>query len=125
MTKLLTLILLASLAAPASASATLRVFRSPSGKIGCAYFRDPHSPASIRCDWRGGNDQAVKVDVRHKARLIRVTDTVLDPDAPVLAYGHTRHFGSLSCTSRRSGMTCRSSRSDHGFTVSVERRKLF
>src|SRR5215468_9376576 len=108
MRRLLALLLLLGLAAPASAAATLSVFRSPSGKIGCAYFRDPHSAASIRCDWRGGNDQAVRVDVHHKARLIRVSDTVIDPDAPVLAYGHTRRFGALSCTSRRTGMTCRS-----------------
>jgi hypothetical protein len=125
MRRLLVLITLAVLAFPAPASATIRAFQSPTGKIGCLYFRDPDSPASVRCDWRGGNDEAVKVDVHHKGRVIHVTDTVLDQDAPVLAYGHTRRFGSLSCTSRRTGMTCRSRRSGHGFTVSVEKRVVF
>jgi hypothetical protein len=125
MRRLLVVIVAALLALPASAGATLRAFRSPTGKIGCLYLRDPRTPASIRCDWRGGNDEAVKIDVHHKGRVIHVTDTLLDEGAPVLAYGHTRRFGSLSCTSRRTGMTCRSRASGHGFTVSVERRRVF
>jgi len=58
-------------------------------------------------------------------RRIHATDTVLDPRAKVLAYGHTTRFHRLRCTSRRTGITCRSTRSGHGFTVSVERRRVF
>jgi hypothetical protein len=50
---------------------------------------------------------------------------VLNPDAKVLAYGRSTRFGALRCTSRRSGITCRSTRSGHGFTVSVDRQRVF
>ena len=53
-----------------------------------------------------------------KGKRIKVTDTVRNPKAKVLAYGKRTTFGRLRCTSRRSGMTCRST-AGHGFTVSV------
>jgi hypothetical protein len=126
MTRRLLLVSLALLlAAPATAAAELRMFRSPTGKIGCAFFRDTGIPPEVRCDWRGGGDRAVRVGLHGKAKRIKVTDTVLDPDARVLAYGNTKRFHGLRCTSRRSGMTCRSTKSGHGFKVSVEKRRLF
>jgi hypothetical protein len=125
MTRLLLLSLALLLAAPATASAELKMFRSPTGKIGCAFFRETAVPTEVRCDWRGGGDHAVRVGLHGKARRIHVTDTVLDPDAKVLAYGRTKRFHGLKCTSRRSGMTCRSTKSGHGFKVSVEKRRLF
>ena len=79
----------------------------------------------MRCDWRGGNDHAVTVGETGRGRRIRVTDTVLDPHAKVLAYGQTSRFHHLRCTSRRTGITCRSTRSGHGFTVSAERQRVF
>jgi hypothetical protein len=122
---LATLLALLTLGAvPAVASAKLETFRSPSGKIGCMFFRDAQTPSSVRCDWRGGGDHAVFVEKTGKGRKIGVTDTVMDPGAPVLDYGKTRRFGSLKCTSRKTGMTCKNS-GGHGFTVSVERRKVF
>ena len=56
---------------------------------------------------------------------MKVTDTVRNPKAKVLAYGKSTKFGSLRCTSRRSGITCRSTRSGHGFTISVEKQRVF
>jgi hypothetical protein len=129
MTRRFAAVLLASLVclatAPAVASATYRAFRSPSAKIGCAFYSDLETPASVRCDWRGGGDHAVAVDVTGRARRMHVTDTVLDAHAKALAYGRTTKFGKLRCTSRTTGITCRSTRSGHGFTVSVEKRELF
>ena len=110
---------------PASASATFRQFRSPSGKLGCAFYADEQNSPTVRCDWRGSNDQSVMVGETGKGRRIHATDTVLDPHAKVLAYGHTTRFHHLRCTSRRTGITCRSTRSGHGFAVSVERRRVF
>jgi hypothetical protein len=118
-------VLAAALLAPAAADAAYRDFRSPSGKLGCAFYSDASTPRQVRCDWRGGDDEAVTVAVRGRARHIAATDTVLNPRAPVLAYGHTTRFGRLRCTSRRAGITCRSTRSHHGFFVSVERWRLF
>jgi hypothetical protein len=125
MTRHLLLVSLALLLAPATASAELKMFRSPTGKIGCAFFRETAVPPEVRCDWRGGGDHAVRVGLHGKARRIKVTDTVLDPNAKVLGYGRTKRFHGLRCTSRRTGMTCRSTKSGHGFKVSVEKRRLF
>ena len=123
--RLLLLSLALLLAAPATASAELKMFRSPTGKIGCAFFREAAVSTEVRCDWKGGGDHAVRVGLHGKAKRIKVTDTVLDPNAKVLAYGKTKRFHGLKCTSRRSGMTCKSTKSGHGFKVSVEKRRLF
>jgi hypothetical protein len=118
-------LLTAASLAPASADATIRMFRSPTGKLGCAFYADKQNPPTVRCDWRSGNDRAVSLGESGKGRRIHVTDTVLDPHAKVLAYGHTTKFHRLRCTSRRSGITCRSTRSGHGFTVSNESQRVF
>jgi hypothetical protein len=120
------LVLAAALLATSSAhAATFRQFRSPTGKIGCAFYSDSMTPRQVRCDWLGANDVTVIVDETHKGKRVRATDTVFDPKAKVLAYGHSLTFGKLRCTSRSTGMTCRSSKSDHGFSVSVERQRVF
>jgi uncharacterized protein DUF6636 len=120
---LITAAVLAAL--PASASGAIRTFKSPSGKLGCMFYSDPDVPPQVRCEWRGSNDRAVVVDETRKGKRIKVTDTVLDPRAKVLAYGKSTTFGKLKCTSRRSGITCKSSKSGHGFTVSVEQQRVF
>jgi hypothetical protein len=119
------LALLVVLALPASADATYRDFRSPSGKLGCAFYSDTEAPAFVRCDWRGSDDQAVEVGETGRARLRHVTDSVMNPDAKVLRYGHSTRFRALRCRSRRSGITCRSTSSGHGFKVSAAKRRLF
>ena len=113
------------LASPAAAQAAYRDFRSPSGKLGCAFYSDAETPRQVRCDWAGGNDRAVVVKETGKGRRIKATDTVRDPNARTLDYGRTAAFGALRCTSRRTGITCRSKRSGHGFTVSVESQRVF
>ena len=112
-------------AVPAPASAALRTFRSPSGNLGCMFYSDAQTPRQVRCEWRGGNDRAVTLTERGKGKRIKITDTVLDPKAKVLAYGKTTKFGSLRCTSRSTGITCRSTRSSHGFVVSMQKQRVF
>jgi hypothetical protein len=112
-------------ALPASASAALRSFRSPTGKLGCMFYSDPDVPPQVRCEWRGGNDRALVLDETHKGKRIKITDTVFDPKAKSVAYGKSTRFGKLTCTSRRAGITCKSSKSTHGFTVSVSKQRVF
>jgi hypothetical protein len=109
---------------PATAEAGIKTFRSPSGQLGCMYYNDADVPASVRCEWTGGNDRAVVVERTGKGKRIRITDTVMDPGARVLPYGTTRRYGPIRCTSRRSGITCKN-RARHGFTVSVQAQKVF
>jgi len=114
-----------ALLAAAPAQAAFHVFRSPSGKVGCAFYSDAETPASVRCDWRGADDQAMVLRETGRARLRHVTDTVMNPEAKVLRYGRSMTFRRLKCVSRRLGMTCRSLASGHGFRVSVEKQETF
>ena len=119
------LIAAAMLLAPATAQATYRDFRSPSGKVGCAFYSDAELPPMVRCDWRGADDQAIVLRETGRARIRHVTDTVMNPDAKRLRYGRSTTFGRLKCISRRRGMTCRSLAGGRGFRVSVTKRELF
>jgi hypothetical protein len=110
---------------PASASAAYRAFRSPTGKLGCAFYSDAQTPRTVRCEWRGSNDVALTLQERGRTHRIKISDTVMDPKAKVLTYGHATTFGRLRCTSRRTGITCRSTRSGHGFVVSVQKQRVF
>ena len=110
---------------PASAAAAYRTFRSPSGKLGCAFYSDAETPPAVRCEWSGGGDRALTLRETGRAKRVKVTDTVMDANAPKLAYGRTTRFRALRCTSRPSGITCRSSRSKHGFRVSVQKQEVF
>ena len=110
---------------PAGADAAYRAFRSPTGKLGCAFYSDAQTPRTVRCEWFGSNDRALTLQERGRARRIKISDTVMDPHATVLAYGRSTSFGKLRCTSRRTGITCRSTRSGHGFVVSVQRQRVF
>jgi hypothetical protein len=113
------------LAFPAGASAAFHQFLSPSRNLACAFISGRNTPRQVRCDWRGSNDRAVVLRQRGRAHKVHVTDSLLDSHAQVLRYGHSKRFGRLKCTSRRTGMTCRSLRSHHGFTVSMRRQRLF
>jgi hypothetical protein len=115
---------LALLAFPAGASATFRQFRSPTGKIGCAFESGGGLKPIVRCEWAGSNDVAIWVGVRGRAHRLKISDTVRDPHAKVLHYGHSLRFHRIKCTSRRTGMTCRNRR-HHGFTISVQHQRLF
>jgi hypothetical protein len=119
------LIVAAGLLAPATAHATYRDFRSPSGKVACAFYSDAEVPPMVRCDWQGADDQALELRETGRPRLRHVTDTVMNPKAKRLRYGRSTTFGRLKCISRRRGMTCRSLASGRGFRVSVAKRELF
>ena len=112
-------------AVPASAQAAYHAFCSPTGKLGSAFYSDPQTPRTVRCEWRGSNDVAFTPQERGRTHRVKISDTVMNPKANVLAYGRSRSFGRLRCTSRRTGITCRSLRSGHGFVVSVQRQRTF
>ena len=110
--------------APWTATAAYRDFKSPSGKLGCAFYSDAETPRFVRCEWHGASDRAVTLTETGKGKRVRITDSVRNPKAKALAYGRSTTFGKLRCTSRRSGITCRNPKG-HGFTVSVERQRVF
>ncbi len=119
---LLGLVLVALVAAPA-ASAKSRTFQTPSKKIACRYDSTP--TPRLRCDVLWLNDVGYFLQRKGKARRRKITDTVANPRARVLRYGRKLELGPFTCTSRRSGLTCRSETSRRGFTVSRERQRTF
>jgi hypothetical protein len=113
------------LAFPAGASAAFFQFRSPTGRIGCAFESGGGLKPMVRCEWARSNDRALVLGRRGRARFIKISDTVRDPRAKVLHYGRSVSFRGIKCTSRRTGMACRSLRSGHGFKVSVQHQRRF
>jgi hypothetical protein len=115
----------AALAVPAAAQAGVhKTFKTPTGKIQCAYY-DIESSFQIRCDLFFLNDRAVFLGTSGKARKEHVYDTVADPKSKTLAYDTSTRYGVFTCTSRRTGLTCKSRKTGHGFTVSKESQQVF
>jgi hypothetical protein len=117
-------VLLALGAAPASAR--LVMFSSPSHNIGCAMTtrfarcdienRDwsaPRKPRSCRLDWGFG----LEIGKSGRAGFVCAGDTTIDPRGRVLAYGTQQIMGRYTCSSRRSGMTCRNRGTGNGFRI--------
>jgi hypothetical protein len=143
--KLLALTLLAATAvalpAPAFAqgasSHELKRFITPSRNIGCfgdsktvrcdiktTTGKPPKRPANCQLEW----GDAFELNRTGKGHGLCHGDTALpapNEKAPVLKYGHTIKLGAkLKCTSKRTGLTCRST-SGHGFTLSKTVIRLF
>ncbi|MCW3016227.1 MAG: hypothetical protein JWO02_3319 [Solirubrobacterales bacterium] len=114
----------AALTVPAAAQAVHKTFKTPTGKIQCAYY-DVEGAFQIRCDLLFLNDRAVVLKTSGKARKEHVYDAVGDPKGKTLAYGSVTRYGAFECTSRRTGLTCKSRKTGHGFTVSKESQQVF
>jgi len=122
-----------ALALPAAAQPVSFHFRTPSGNISCfgepsfvrcdisrTSVKPPPKPPSCEFDW--GN--AFGLGQRSRGRRLCVSDSTFG--APrVLHYGQTVRIGRrLSCTSRRTGLTCRNL-AGHGFLLSRDRIRLY
>jgi len=110
-------------------------FRSPTGNIHCMIFTGSYTgarcdlsqftssykrPADCDLDW----GYAFEVGASGRGEPLCAGDTVKDPKAAVLDYGHSVSAGGLTCTSARTGMTCKNV-AGHGFTVAKARQKAF
>lgn len=130
------LLLALLVAAPAASGSTYVDFRTPSGKIGCGWYKEG-SRESLRCDILNRNSlprrpascdadygHAFAMTRHRRARAICAGDTVVNQRAAVLGYGRTKRIGGFRCTSRTSGLTCKNL-DGHGWFLSRERVKLF
>lgn len=122
----------------ATATAITR-FATPSRNIACAGDRTemrcdiretsatpPPKPRNCRFDW--GSSYVVTPGPR-AGRGVCVSDTVLPSPGQrirILKYGTSVAFGmrAIVCTSRTTGLTCRT-KAGHGFTLSREAIRLF
>ncbi|WP_051222909.1 DUF6636 domain-containing protein [Conexibacter woesei] len=125
-------LLLAVLAAPSAGASRIQTFRTPSGHIGCAYdttmlrcdvddvAHAPARPRSCKLDY----GSAFVLNKTGRARRLCAGDTALDPDARVLVYGKTKHYGPFTCTSKTTGLRCTTA-AGHGFALSRATQRLF
>jgi hypothetical protein len=129
-------------ASPASAGSTVGAFKTPSRNIVCGYSIDVHGKGSMECGVKSGlrpPPPNTCHDIDYNDRRVGMRSTgasfpvmcagdpgpfLVESKARVLAYGTSWHAGGLSCTSRRTGLTC-TNRSGHGFFISRERWRLF
>lgn len=80
-------------------------------------------PPPPDCDLDWGRSFEVGPSDR-KGYLACVSDTVIDPSAITLGYGETLSFGSFSCTSEQTCMTC-TNPAGHGFNIANAKQSLF
>lgn len=122
-----------------AASSVYASFRTPSGNIGCGYSKFAGEAANLRCEivsrlkplpprprtcTDGVWGRAVGMAPTGRASGYCITDTVMDPGAPVLGYGTTWSRGGFRCTSRVTGLTC-TNLAGHGWFLSRERSRLY
>lgn len=114
-------------------------FVSPTGDIIC----DIYGTTGMTCFVYGGSltypeydekregpcDADFSGEVHFDGKSPGTTATTCRSDAlgggPVLGYGHTLNVGQFSCTSATTGVTCRSTRTGHGFEVNKTRLRGF
>ena len=112
-------------------------FQTPSGNIHCMYLPagDPGYPAFLRCDILSGVNPEPSGDCsfdwtgasvrrRGRAQWWCGSDTVANPDYPVLEYGRAWQRNGIRCVSRRSGLRCENTR-EHGFKLSRAESRRF
>jgi hypothetical protein len=132
----LTVVILAALAVPAAAQVSISIFQTPSRTTHCAYTTSGAS-AQLRCDvdyntsfrrkpsgCRGDYGRYFEVTRTGRGRAICVTDSVNMASAPVLRYGTSRRFDSITCASSRGGLFCMNTRG-HGFLLSRSTQLVF
>ena len=100
-------------------------WKSPTGNIICMYMAPTNlaqpGKSFVRCDvlqTTRGRSRSAQLEPRGRASFFEASDAAGGTPQPALAYGRTISKGPFRCTSRVSGMTCRSVRSGHGFRVS-------
>lgn len=111
-----------------------KLFKSPSGNIGCAISKKdvrcdirehswPTPPKPSSCDVDYG--QGVAVGQHGRAGYVCAGDTVLDPSASVLGYGDRISKGNIRCASKTKGMRCVNLDTKDGFFLSRDAVHLF
>lgn len=106
---------------------------TPTGNIACyagggyirCDIRSHSAPMPEPCVGEGDSGFAVSMATRGRPRHACVTDAVVPEGGSIrLEYGATWHYGLISCTSERIGLTCRN-HDDHGWFLSRERIHFF
>lgn len=116
-----------------ASTASAGYFHSPTGRIQCFIGRDVKRPwaacynaLTLRITARDDCGSGASVlAVRTTGRAVIRAICNPWPRGRRLAYGRSLSFWSLRCTSRFTGMTCRSLRSGHGFFLNRDGFRRF
>ena len=127
---------LAVLTGTAASATALTSFATPSRNIGCIGDRTevrcdiressatpPKKPKNCEFDW----GDAFAVGPKGRGHGVCHGDTALPAPGQrirILKYGTSITLGKITCTSRKSGLTCRNT-ADHGFFLSREKIRVF
>jgi hypothetical protein len=117
-------------------------FQTPSGNIGCEFSKDiypsgrreievlcetkgnagkvPPPPKDCQVDWR----PVASLSPHGKGELWRCYGSLVLPRGQILQYGSKLSFHGITCTSRRTGLTC-INLDKRGWEISKERRRSF
>jgi hypothetical protein len=119
--------------APTAAPVAADGFQSPTGGIKCLLITDPATGQTMRCTVIGSTAKLPKrpascdfdwediaVNATGRAYTVCAGDSI-EGNLPVLPYGKTFKRGVFTCTSAKSGVTCRNP-SRRGFRVSKTKR---
>lgn len=119
MTRTFLLAALIAAALPATASAKVSFFHSPSGNIQCEVAANDSRGTYAYCQ-TFEPVQSVKLNAKGKSKVCRGATCVGDgpQDAFTLGYGKAVKVGGFRCTSRESGITCRVIGKGRGFKIS-------
>ncbi len=125
----------ATTAAP-TRTAKLEQFQTPTKNIACAAtdedvrcdieeksWAPPPRPASCDRDLDWGNGFSILPSGTTTGNC--ATDTVLNKENPVLAYGEASTIGAITCVSQLDGLTCTHARTKRGFFLSRDSYKQF
>lgn len=104
-------------------------FNSPSGNIVCmgvnsGVYCTIHERNTSKPSCWGDGMTSFYVPSRGKSELDCTSEYFYDDSAPVLSYGQTMRGNGWSCTSQKSGMTCKNS-AGRGFSLSRSSQRLF
>jgi hypothetical protein len=108
-------------------------FISPTGNVACTIdhswarcdiidhdWSPPARPADCELDYGGG----IHITPGTPAEFVCASDTVFGSD-DVLPYGESITAGVLRCDSADSGITCRDTKTGHGFSIARQAYQLF
>ena len=131
-----TLVASSALLISASSAMALTSFATPSRNIGCIGDRTevrcdirestatpPTKPKNCEFDW----GDAFAVGPKGRGHGVCHGDTALPAPGQrirILKYGTSITLGKITCTSRRTGLTCRNT-ADHGFFLSRQKIRVF
>ena len=84
-------------------------------------WEPPPKPPSCELDY----GQGISVGGSLRGEFVCAGDTALDPSFGVLPYGTDSRVGKFTCSSREDGMTCTNTSTNHGFSPTRDRYRLF